>query len=84
MGRKRKEVNDRSRLFLAIFNLQVAALCILRLSTYVLQPTSADDCTYYWLNGVAATGTFTRAESMEDWTTGASGIPSGWTVNNIP
>ncbi len=39
MGRKRKEVSDRSRLFLAIFNLQVAALCILRLSTYVLQPT---------------------------------------------
>ena len=39
MGRKRKEVCDRSRLFLAIFNLQVAALCILRLSTYVLQPT---------------------------------------------
>ena len=40
---------------------------------------SADDCTYRWLNGVAATGTFTRAESMEDWTTGVSGIPSGWT-----
>ena len=39
MGRKHKEVNDRSRLFLSIFNLQVAALCVLRLSTYVLQPT---------------------------------------------
>ena len=26
MGRKRKEASDRSRLFLAIFNLQVAAL----------------------------------------------------------
>ena len=43
---------------------------------------SADHCTYYWLNGVAATGTFTRAESMEDWTTGVSGIPSGWTVDH--
>lgn len=41
---------------------------------------SANGCTYYWLNGVAATGTFTRAESMEDWTTGVSGIPSDWTV----
>ncbi|MBP5522635.1 MAG: hypothetical protein J6X74_00215 [Bacteroidaceae bacterium] len=39
MLRKRKEMHDRSRLFLAIFNLQVAVLCMLRLSTYVLQPT---------------------------------------------
>jgi hypothetical protein len=43
---------------------------------------SADDCTYRWLNGVAATGTFTKAESMTGWTTGVSGIPSGWTVKN--
>jgi len=40
---------------------------------------SADDCTYYWLNGVAATGTFTKAASMTGWTSGANGIPSGWT-----
>lgn len=45
---------------------------------------SADHCTYYWLNGVAKTGTFTKAESMTGWTTGVSGIPSGWTVNNNP
>lgn len=43
---------------------------------------SADDCTYRWLNGVAATGTFTKAASMTGWTTGVSGIPSGWTVND--
>lgn len=43
---------------------------------------SADDCTYYWLNGVAATGTFTKAASMTGWTSGASGIPSDWTVKN--
>ena len=41
---------------------------------------SADGCTTNWLNGVAATGTFTKAASMSSWTTGASGIPSGWTV----
>ena len=41
---------------------------------------SADDCTYNWLNGVAATGTFTKAASMTGWTTGVSGIPSAWTV----
>lgn len=38
MWRKRKEVGDRSRLFLAVFNLLVAVLCILRLSTYVAHP----------------------------------------------
>lgn len=41
---------------------------------------SAEAATYGWLDGVAATGTFTKAPGMEGWTTGASGIPSGWTV----
>jgi len=40
---------------------------------------SADNCTYDWLDGVAATGTFTKP-ALTDWTEGASGIPSGWTV----
>lgn len=43
---------------------------------------SADRCTNYWLNGVSSTGTFVKASSMESWTTGASGIPSRWTVVN--
>ena len=43
---------------------------------------SADNCTNYWLHDVAATGTFTKAASMTGWTSGASGIPSGWTVKN--
>ena len=33
-----------------------------------------------WLSGVAATGTFTKAKSATNWTTGESGIPEGWTV----
>ena len=33
-----------------------------------------------WTTNVAATGIFVKADSMSDWTTGASGIPSGWTV----
>ena len=41
---------------------------------------SASNCTPNWLNGVATTGTFYKPESMADWTTGANGIPSGWTV----
>ena len=32
-----------------------------------------------WLNGVAATGTFTKAAGVE-WPSGGSGIPEGWTV----
>ena len=42
---------------------------------------SATNCTTDWLSGVAATGTFTKAASMTSWGSGASGIPSGWTVN---
>ena len=37
-------------------------------------------CTDYWVDGVASTGTFVKASSMTDWTTGRNGIPSGWTV----
>ena len=37
---------------------------------------------YEWLYNVSATGTFTKAASMNDWTTGTSGIPSGWTIVN--
>lgn len=43
---------------------------------------SATSATNYWLSGVAADGTFTKAAGMTGWTTGASGIPSGWTKNN--
>jgi hypothetical protein len=41
---------------------------------------SANNCTYGWLTGVAATGTFTKAGTTS-WTTGGDGIPEGWTVN---
>lgn len=43
---------------------------------------SADRCTNAWVNGVSKTGTFVKAPSMTSWTTGSSGIPSGWTVEN--
>ena len=41
---------------------------------------SANDCTFDWLSDVASTGTFTKAPGMTAWTTGADGIPSGWTA----
>lgn len=45
---------------------------------------SASGCTTSWLKGVAATGTFVKDAGMEDWTTGANGIPEGWTVVDDP
>jgi hypothetical protein len=41
---------------------------------------SANECTLDWLFDVNATGTFTKASSMEAWPAGTSGIPDGWTV----
>ena len=43
---------------------------------------SANNCTKDWVNGVASTGTFVKAASMSDWTTGVNGIPTGWTKQN--
>jgi hypothetical protein len=43
---------------------------------------TASGCTTDWLEGVAASGNFTKASSMKSWETGTSGIPSGWTVAN--
>lgn len=33
-----------------------------------------------WLTGVSATGTFVKNKNADWWESGASGIPSGWTV----
>ena len=42
----------------------------------------ATACTSNWVDGVASTGTFVKASDMNNWPTGASGIPKGWTVTN--
>ncbi len=42
---------------------------------------SASNCTTSWVDGVASTGTFVKAGAT-GWTTGTSGIPSGWTVQD--
>lgn len=41
---------------------------------------TAEDNVNNWLNNVAATGTFVKADGMTAWAEGASGIPAGWTV----
>lgn len=40
---------------------------------------SASNCTYNWLYGVAATGTFIQNYGAS-WSRGASAIPTGWTI----
>ena len=44
---------------------------------------SAIDCTNYWVNGVASTGTFVKNVKMTDWTSGTNGIPYSWTVEDF-
>lgn len=41
---------------------------------------SALNCLQTWLYGVSSTGTFVKNAAMTTLPTGASGIPSGWTV----
>ena len=43
---------------------------------------SASYCTISWVDSVSSTGTFVKHPDMNDWTTGSSGIPSGWTIEN--
>lgn len=43
---------------------------------------TATDCTTNWVNNVASSGIFTKRTTMESWTTGTSGIPTNWTVQN--
>lgn len=40
---------------------------------------SASNFAFYWVQGVASTGTFVKAQGVS-WNTGVSGIPTGWTV----
>ena len=44
---------------------------------------SASNSHANWVEYVAATGTFVKPASMTSWSSGASGIPSGWRVVNV-
>ena len=56
--------------------------------TMLATDISAPNCLNVWVSGVASTGTFTKAASLEQGTesgqipTGIYGIPEGWTVKN--
>ena len=43
---------------------------------------SAEDCTSDWTESISPGGTFVKNPNMSNWTTGADGIPSGWTVQD--
>jgi hypothetical protein len=43
---------------------------------------SATNCTTDWVVNVAPTGTFVKHPDMDNWTTDANGIPSGWDVQD--
>ena len=43
---------------------------------------SASNCLTNWVNGVASTGIFVKHPNMTSLSTGVSGIPSGWTVQD--
>ena len=51
--------------------------------TILATDISASNCLYLWVTGVAATGRFTKKTGV-DYPIGASGIPEGWTVIEIP
>lgn len=44
---------------------------------------SATNCITDWVNNVASTGTFIKANEMNDWTIGTSGIPEDWEIIEI-
>ncbi|MBR0330682.1 MAG: hypothetical protein IIX12_03670 [Alistipes sp.] len=56
--------------------------------TMLATDISAPNCLNQWVSGVASTGTFTKAASLEQGTesgqipTGIYGIPEGWTVKD--
>jgi hypothetical protein len=51
------------------------------LKTITCLATNLGDGTYYWVQDITNTsGTFIKAEGMKSWSTGHSGIPSGWGV----
>lgn len=47
-----------------------------------LAKSFGSSATSNWLYGVSASGTFYKNSAMSSWPSGASGIPSGWTVQD--
>ena len=67
-----------SQCYFQMFNGCTSLSSITCLATNI----SASYSTYNWVSGVASSGTFTKAASMSSWTTGDSGIPTNWTIQD--
>ena len=50
--------------------------------TMLATDISAGSCLFYWVSGVASSGTFIKNPSMTSLPNGANGIPNGWTVED--
>lgn len=61
-----------------MFNMCTSLNYIKCLATDISDP----ECTDNWVRRISANGTFVKSPDMNDWETGDSGIPSGWTVEN--
>lgn len=48
--------------------------------TCLATDVSAYNCCLDWVGGTSASGTFYKDPGMNNWPTGANGIPTGWTV----
>jgi len=62
------------------YNAMFSGCSSLNSVTCLATNISTSGYTTNWLNGVASTGTFTKPSSMTSWSTGVSGIPSGWDI----
>jgi hypothetical protein len=67
-----------SRCYLFMFSGCTSLNSITCLATDI----SANGCTTNWVSGVASSGTFIKAPSMTSWTTGVSGIPDNWAIQD--
>lgn len=64
------------------FAMFVSCFYINRVDCYA-EDISATNCTYAWLSNAPNSGVFVKSASMSSWPSGTSGIPSGWTVENV-
>ena len=64
------------------YNLMFNGCSKLNSITMLATDISASNCLKRWVEGVATTGTFTKAAAMTSLPTGRNGIPEGWEVQN--
>ena len=61
------------------YNCMFSGCSSLNSVTCLATDNNAYESTSYWLDGVASSGTFTKAKNVS-WVTASHGIPYGWTV----